>query len=398
MKRILKSILIISLCLGIGFAIGYGFGKLFDGDTVEHVQTADSEKWKDIVFLVISAFLGVFIGGFLQLIIHETGHLVCGLNSGYKFVSFRVLNYTLLKEENRFKVKKFSISGTGGQCLLSPPDMPAEKVPTTLYNLGGLLFNLLLSAICIVIARWGTDNSYVSLSLCITACIGVLILLTNGVPVTVGGFPNDGYNALHLKGDLKAKSALMTILRANALVQGGTLPIDLPADYFAHISDADLSNSIEANLALLYINVLLQKGELAEAENLCRRIIAESKVGLLQMEAKTELAGLLLSQGKADEAASLLDKKELQMIEISAKTQSSKQRFLFMRALKAENDRQKAVEIFEKVQSTKENYLMQGEVAMDLDLMWKALKACDDQGREESGGVMKTERVKELCH
>ena len=126
MKRILKIILIVFLCLGIGFAIGYGFGKLLDGGTVEHMLTDESAKWKDIVFLVISSMVGVFIGWFLQLIIHEAGPLVCGLISGYKFVSFRVLSYTLLKEEGKFKVKKFSLSGTEGQCLLSPPDIPAE--------------------------------------------------------------------------------------------------------------------------------------------------------------------------------------------------------------------------------------------------------------------------------
>ena len=377
-KRIFKAILIISLCLVLGFAIGYGFGKLFDGGTVEQVQTDQSGKWKDIIFLVMSSLLGAFVGGFLQLIVHETGHLVCGLISGYKFVSFRVLSYTLLKEDNKFKIKNFAISGTGGQCLLSPPDIPTEKVPVTLYNLGGLLFNLFLSAICISIAQWGTNNSYISLSLYITACVGVFILLTNGIPVTVDGFPNDGYNTLHLKGNLKTKTALMNILRANALVQGGTLPGDLPDEYFTQINDSDLSDSLEANLALLYISVLLQKGELSKAENLCIRILAESKVELLQMEAKTELACLLLNQDKTDEAMGLLDKKEIQMIEVSAKTQSSKQRFLFMRALKAENDRQKAVEIFEKVQSTKDRYLMQGEVALDLELMWKALKKSEN--------------------
>ena len=44
-----------------------------------------------------------------------------------------------------------------------------------------------------------------------------------------------------------------------------------------------------------------------------------------------------------------------------------------MQALKAKNDRQKAIEIYELVQSAKDKYLMKGEVAMDLELMWKAL-------------------------
>ena len=122
MKRALKSILFISVFLIVGFAIGYGFGKLFGSGHAEHVQTADIAEWKHIALVVITAFLGLFVGSFLQLIVHEAGHLVCGLITGYKFVSFRVFSYTLYKEDDKCKVKKFSLSGTAGQCLLSPPD------------------------------------------------------------------------------------------------------------------------------------------------------------------------------------------------------------------------------------------------------------------------------------
>ena len=143
----------------MGFAIGYGLGKLFGEDSVGHVQTHGRPMWEDITLIMTSSIIGVFVGVFLQLIIHEAGHLVCGLISGYRFVSFRVLSYTLLKEDNKFKVKEFSLSGTAGQCLLSPPDKPVEEVPIILYELGGILFNLLLTAICIVLAMWGTDNT-----------------------------------------------------------------------------------------------------------------------------------------------------------------------------------------------------------------------------------------------
>ena len=373
MKRILKIILIISLCIVAGFDIGYGLGKIFGNESVDNVQTNETAAWKDITLIVISSLLGVFVGEFLQLLIHEAGHLVCGLISGYKFVSFRVFNYTLFKDENKFKVKEFSLGGTAGQCLLTPPNGPVEKVPIVLYLLGGILFNLLLTALCITIAMWGTDNIYLRLSLNTIAFMGVYYFLVNGIPMTIGGFPNDGYSVLHLKGDLKAKSALLNILHTNALVQGGTQPRDLSPEYFAQLKDSNLTNGLETNLATLYLSVLIQRENFSEAENLCRRIIKESKVGLLTNEAKIELACILLNEGKIDEAAGLFDEKELKMIETSAKTQSSKQRFLFMQALKAKNDRQKAIEIYELVQSAKDKYLMKGEVAMDLELMWKAL-------------------------
>ncbi len=88
---------------------------------------------------VLSAIIAVP----LLVLIHEGGHLVCGLISGYRFVSFRIFNMTLIKDNGRLRIKRYAIAGTGGQCLLTPPDKPDDKVPVILYNSGGVLANLL---------------------------------------------------------------------------------------------------------------------------------------------------------------------------------------------------------------------------------------------------------------
>ena len=80
---------------------------------------------------------------FLQVLLHEGGHLVCGLATDYRFVSFRIFNLTFIRKDGKLCIKRFSLAGTGGQCLLTPPERPLEDIPTTLYNLGGVLANLL---------------------------------------------------------------------------------------------------------------------------------------------------------------------------------------------------------------------------------------------------------------
>ena len=74
-----------------------------------------------IVFMIFSTFL--------QIILHEGGHLVCGLLTGYRFVSFRIFNQTLIRQDGRMRIKRFNIAGTGGQCLLVPPERPLEEIP-----------------------------------------------------------------------------------------------------------------------------------------------------------------------------------------------------------------------------------------------------------------------------
>jgi hypothetical protein len=57
----------------------------------------------------------------LQIIIHEAGHLIFGLFTGYKFLSFRIFLHIFYKKEGRIFRRKFSIKGTAGQCLMYPP-------------------------------------------------------------------------------------------------------------------------------------------------------------------------------------------------------------------------------------------------------------------------------------
>lgn len=85
--------------------------------------------------------------------VHEAGHLVGALLTGYRFVSFRIFNLTFIKTDGRINIKKFAVAGTGGQCLLMPPDLPLEKVPAGWYNAGGVLANILVLLLLLPLFR-----------------------------------------------------------------------------------------------------------------------------------------------------------------------------------------------------------------------------------------------------
>ena len=41
----------------------------------------------------------------LQVILHEAGHLICGLVSGYRFVSFRIFSLTWIRQGGKVRMK-----------------------------------------------------------------------------------------------------------------------------------------------------------------------------------------------------------------------------------------------------------------------------------------------------
>ena len=74
-----------------------------------------------LLFAVAGAMVLVGLAMFLHSVVHETGHLVFGLLTGYKFVSFRIGSIMLIKESGKLRLKLYNIVGTGGQCLMMPP-------------------------------------------------------------------------------------------------------------------------------------------------------------------------------------------------------------------------------------------------------------------------------------
>ena len=63
--------------------------------------------------------------------------------TGYKFNSFRIFSVILIKQNGKLKIKNISLAGTGGQCLMSPPELIDGKMPYVLYNLGGVILNVI---------------------------------------------------------------------------------------------------------------------------------------------------------------------------------------------------------------------------------------------------------------
>ena len=178
-KKIINGLLQILGIMIVGGIIGYVVGKIA-GDTLSRV-----DKPNIILFLIAGV-----ISFILQVIIHEAGHLIFGLLSGYKFISFRVFDFKIIKDENgKLKIRYERLAGTGGQCLMRAPEYVEGKFKYKLYLLGGVTFNLVFS-----IVFWLVLPSYYTL---LFTLIGFALAFLNLIPM---GF-NDGMTFYHASKD-----------------------------------------------------------------------------------------------------------------------------------------------------------------------------------------------------
>ena len=160
---------------------------------------------RPLSFLVM--LLVVYAAMLIQIILHEAGHLLFGLLTGYRFCSFRIFNLMWVKADGRVQFRKLSIAGTGGQCLMDPPDLKDGKMPVMLYNFGGAIVNLVTAVICAGLSFLVPFRSLAWTILMIFAVIGLAFALMNGLPCRMGPVNNDGKNALELSRSEEATRA-----------------------------------------------------------------------------------------------------------------------------------------------------------------------------------------------
>ena len=208
---------LIAIALGVaaGAAIGFALGPVIDA--------LGADKSLGGILIAVGAMLvALAVVWKLTVIVHEAGHLALGLATGWRFVSFRVSSFILVRQNGRFVLRRYMVAGTGGQCLLEPP---SDDPPMLLYNLGGPLVNLLQGLLLLVPA------SGIPRFLCVTAgALGLLTGVFNLLPFSK--LPTDGGNLLRLKKDARAKRSFVRMTRVNALLTRGGSMRDAPAEWF----------------------------------------------------------------------------------------------------------------------------------------------------------------------
>ena len=260
MKKKSKALSIISILLFLlaSFLVGFALGWLLDAFPQPELSASAPLAAVIVVLVLIATFI-------LSVIIHEAGHLVCGLISGYGFSSFRIFSFMLLKTDEGLRLRRLSVQGTLGQCLMTPPPMKDGRMPVVLYNLGGSLMNFLFFAISLGLYFLLHNVWLLSTFLLFLAGVNLLTGLSNIIPTSSANVDNDGMNAISLTKDPVAMRSFWVQLSATEQLSRGVRIKDMPDEWFVMPSVDEMSNSMAAALGVFCANRLVDQGAFPEA-------------------------------------------------------------------------------------------------------------------------------------
>ncbi|MGO1468481.1 MAG: site-2 protease family protein [Tissierella sp.] len=351
----------------LGFLMGY----LKSGILEEFFERYINNDMWYMEMLNMALMVLIFIVGFIiHIILHEGGHLVFGFISGYEFVSFRVGSFVIIKEKGEFKSKRYSIPGTAGQCLMMPPEKKNENFPFILYNLGGALFNIIVSAITIVIAMSLKELSWIKVILILTSGAGLIAAITNGIPLKIGGMTNDGHNIMTMARDKDSRDSFYLQLRVNGLLTSGIRIKDMNYDDFILKEDIDYKNPLNFSRIFINHNYHLDKCDFKSAKEALEfgRRYVNSTIAIYRMEWLSEVLFLeLIGDCDSQRIEELYDESLKKYIEAS-KFMLNKKRIMMAYELLYQENKQKALKYLEELKDLAKRYPVKGEVDMELML------------------------------
>jgi len=275
-------------------------------------------------------------------------------------VSFRVGRFTVIKKHGKYYRKTYDMAGTGGQCLLSPPDVRGEdfRYPFMLYNLGGGLVNVITGIVFLFIGLGLSGMPSMLLNL--FAVFGIILGLSNLIPLTIGGVPNDGNNILALYKHASVRRSFWIQLKFAALITQGERPRDMP----------EIWGEDEENPTIRYA-FLTDKGLMDEARAYAQHTVEspEDIPGIYKNELRCELLFHELIKECRNDVIETMYTEELQKHIKASASQVSKQRLLYAYHLlykKDANEAEKNLAAFKKACA---NTPFEGEVPGENEML-----------------------------
>ena len=352
------------VCIALGGLLGLSILDAFGSDLV----------WWKLLARLLEGILLYLVALFLQVILHEAGHMIAGLLRGWSFISFMILGFVLAKKNGRFHMSRFAVPGVGGQCLMMPPKQGESDWGIAFYNAGGVLMNVLVSLITLVLSvlfyselPW--DMNVFNVSLCI---VGIFFAIANGVPACHGGIPNDGMNIRELRKDPFSTQVFLTTMKVMGKLQQGYSLESVSEGYLTEGVELDYSNPIHVMAVNFDISLAIVKFDFDKAHLLFKQMESEESkiVSIYRKEMLYEKVFLfLVSPRDGVDVGDLIDPDTLNYFEMQTNFRPTSLRVKYTFAKLYEGDEVKAASIYQQFQLICKTYHIPGEVYSEKELV-----------------------------
>lgn len=355
-KKKINVPLIITIILDAVFCAVYGY---FVGE----LMFEPDNPFSVLVKMYLVFLIGFVISNFLHIAMHEAGHMVFGLLTGYRLLSYRVGSLMVTSENGRLVFSRYSVPGTAGQCLMNRPEDPNNR-SYFWYNAGGVIFNLLgiLIAHLLLLLKM---PALLKCFLLVFAFTGWTLALTNGIPM-ITSVANDAMNIVEMSRHSSSIDSFQNSLEITRQQLEGLRIKNLDESLIIDDEEALKAGALGASNILLRENKLIDQHEFDKVRELIQ-LVREKEYPVLPLQLNylaldERYIACLEGTYQSDED------KDLQKLIKAGSGMPNVQRFLYAKALFTHDSKLQA-QAEKNIEKIKENYPFKGDLESELELM-----------------------------
>lgn len=355
-------LLIVGLLLGLLIAL---MSEIFGVKYLEYGVVGIVKYMLTIYILVIMAIV-------CQMILHEIGHYIGGLLTGYKLISIRVGSHVWYRNRGKLKRGNYSMPGLLGECLMKPPKMKDGKFAYKLYIFGGVIINLLTVVVSIVVLIKLTQISDFWRLFFILFCIaGFLYALLNGMPSIATGMPNDAHNEIFMRKKYDNYVAFYYQLKIMGMLYDGSYYSELKQSWFDLFQSSDAANPLITKMKTMEYYKCLDTNDFEEADSLM--YLLEKNIHrfmpIIRLEIEKELLFMeLIGPCRTAKVKQYLNPDVRRHLE-NEKYILSNYRILYAYEICYKKNYKKSEKIYRDFQQVMHNYPIEGDVEVEWKIM-----------------------------
>ncbi|NLL00984.1 MAG: hypothetical protein GX271_10025 [Clostridiales bacterium] len=126
--------------------------------------------------ILIHIIPAIAIGFLVQIILHELGHLIGGLITGWKFLYLQIYKLIIKREKHRLKI--MIVGEVGYRCIMYPISISQGA---KLYTMGGCIMNLISSIVGLLFLVFASVTLVMWLYIWSFFTFGIGLFIMNGI-------------------------------------------------------------------------------------------------------------------------------------------------------------------------------------------------------------------------
>ena len=173
------------------------------------------------------------------VIVHECGHLIFGLLTGYKFAAIGFGHHLFLMRDGRLRRFVYKLPGALGFCAMEVPDMKDGSFPFALYLSGGAFGNTFLALVCIFafVSGIGSGVLFFPHAFLFPAFVNAYLAIVSILPIKTKFLNTDGKQLFDLLKHKNIRKSFWICEKISAAQYRGVKFEDIPSEWFNETDD-----------------------------------------------------------------------------------------------------------------------------------------------------------------